>query len=366
MPTGFGSPAFEGTVTGRDAACVMALREAGAVISGKTVTTEFACGASGATTNPHDPERTPGGSSSGSAAAVGAGMLPLALGTQTQGSVLRPASYNGAVGFKPTFGVISLGGVHPVAASHDHLGFFANHVEDAWLIASVISAKAGAAGGYAGLPSADLPPPQARRPQRLIRLHLKGHDELSEADRATMNRMLDTLRERDVAIIDRDTDARVAELETVLDRDVAGSMDMVGYDMRFPYTGYVQAHGELISARVRGRLANASSIGNAEYEALLAARANAQALVSAVLGETQADGFIMPASSGAAPRGLVETGSRTYLVYWSWLGFPAFSLPLMQAEAMPWGLQVMHCAHRDDDLCALARWLQAEIKRAVN
>jgi Asp-tRNA(Asn)/Glu-tRNA(Gln) amidotransferase A subunit family amidase len=112
MPTQMNSPAFKGWQSGQDAACVHALRHSGAVIFGKTVTTEFAIGYSGPTTNPFDPERTPGGSSSGSAAGVGAGMMPVALGTQTQGSTLRPASYCGAVGFKPTIGALNTAG-HP-------------------------------------------------------------------------------------------------------------------------------------------------------------------------------------------------------------------------------------------------------------
>jgi Asp-tRNA(Asn)/Glu-tRNA(Gln) amidotransferase A subunit family amidase len=130
MPTCFGSPAFKNNHTNRDAACVQALRQAGAIMLGKTVTTEFAIGFSGKTTNPHDAERTPGGSSSGSAAAVGAGMLPLALGTQTNGSILRPASYTGSIGYKGTFGTLPVGGIHPVALSHDHLGLFGTTVQD--------------------------------------------------------------------------------------------------------------------------------------------------------------------------------------------------------------------------------------------
>ena len=122
MPTQMGSALFAGWQPRYDAACVQAMRHGGAVIVGKTVTTEFACGGPGATTNPFDATRTPGGSSSGSAAAVGAGMLPVALGTQTQGSTLRPASYCGVVGFKPTHGALTMAGVHPISTTHDHLG----------------------------------------------------------------------------------------------------------------------------------------------------------------------------------------------------------------------------------------------------
>ncbi|WP_180970536.1 amidase [Burkholderia sp. WAC0059] len=359
MPTGFGSPAFDGTRTGRDAACVAALRRAGAIIAGKTVTTEFAFGFSGATRNPHDPERSPGGSSSGSAAALGACMLPLALGTQTQGSMLRPASFNGVVGFKPSFGTVTLGGVHPVSSSHDHLGFFGHHMEDAWQLAAIVSAGAGAAGGHAGLP--DYAPDwtaAALAPRRLIRLHLRAWDEVADADRATMNGLVDALRERGVEIVDRHNDKRVAEVEALLDREIDGSLEMLAYEMRFPYTDYVARHGELIGERVRGMVEKSPSITNEAYRSLLAARADAQRRVTALLDDARADGFVMPAAAGAAPRGLAYTGSRMHLAYWSWLGFPAVSLPLMRAEGLPWGLQVMHCMQRDAQLCTLARWFE--------
>ncbi|MBI2509299.1 MAG: amidase, partial [Betaproteobacteria bacterium] len=139
LPTQMGSPAFKGWQSGQDAACVAALRKGGAVVVGKTVTTEFAIGFSGPTTNPFDAARTPGGSSSGSAAAVGAGMVPVGLGTQTQASTLRPASYCGAVGFKPTIGLLHTGGIHPLSATCDHLGVIAGTLEDAWRAASQIS-----------------------------------------------------------------------------------------------------------------------------------------------------------------------------------------------------------------------------------
>ncbi|HUF79876.1 MAG TPA: amidase, partial [Burkholderiales bacterium] len=146
LPTQMNCPAFKGWQSGQDAACVEALRKGGAVIIGKTVTTEFAIGYSGPTTNPFDPQRTPGGSSSGSAAAVGAGMVPAGLGTQTQASTLRPASYCGAVGFKPTIGALHTGGIHPLSATCDHLGVLAGTLEDAWRVASHISLAIGSPG----------------------------------------------------------------------------------------------------------------------------------------------------------------------------------------------------------------------------
>jgi len=156
MPTEMNSPIYRKWRPKADAACVMALRRAGAIVIGKTVTTEFAIGRSGPTRNPFDPTRTPGGSSSGSAAAVACGMAPAALGTQTVGSVLRPAAYCGVVGFKPTHGGLPTGGIHLLSPTSDHLGVIAATVEDAWLVASQISVAAaspgiGLMGGAAGI-----------------------------------------------------------------------------------------------------------------------------------------------------------------------------------------------------------------------
>src|SRR3954470_11273092 len=167
LPTQMGSPAFKGWQPAYDAACVHALREGGAVIVGKTVTTAFACGATNVTRNPHDPERTPGGSSSGSGAAVGGGMLPVALGTQTQGSVLRPAAYCGAFGFKPTHGVLPMQGVHPITLTHDHLGVIGATLDDIWRVASHISLTQGSP-GPPPLNGAAQTAPAARAPRRLI------------------------------------------------------------------------------------------------------------------------------------------------------------------------------------------------------
>src|SRR3954454_20032116 len=165
MPTEQGSPLFVGCGTGRDAASVAALREAGAIILGKVVTTEFAATEPRATRNPWDPARPPGGSSSGSAAAVACGMVPAALGTQVVGSILRPASFCGCVGFKPSVGGINRGGSYDYF-SQSCTGVLAASLEDAWLVAVNIVARAGGDPGYPGLqgPSA---PPRAERPRAL-------------------------------------------------------------------------------------------------------------------------------------------------------------------------------------------------------
>ena len=148
LPTGFGSPIFAGRKGGRDSAVAYALRRAGAVILGKAVTTEFADMVAGPTTNPHDPARTPGGSSSGSAAAVAAGMVPVAIGSQVGGSILRPASFCGVVGFKPTFGAINRGGISD-QFSQNVLGTLSATLEDGWAVCHAIASIVGGDPGFA-------------------------------------------------------------------------------------------------------------------------------------------------------------------------------------------------------------------------
>lgn len=357
MPTGYGNAAFA-RMTGRDAACVTALREAGAIPFGKTVTTEFAIGRSGPTVNAHDSARTPGGSSSGSAAAVGAGLLPLALATQTQGSVLRPASYNGCYGYKGTLGLLPTGGVHPLSETHDHLGVVAASLEETWEAVTAIAAIGSP--GRPGLPGAMHGLPAPSPPRRLLRLTLRGWDEVAAPHRAVFEAQCRELAARGVEIVSREDSAELRALEEQLDSGVAGSLDLVAYDMRFPYRDYVERHGAALGARIHELVARGRELAVTDYEELLRRQDAARRLTARTLTRLDADAFVLPAASGPAPLGHESTGSRTYLTYWSWLGFPTFSLPLMTADGMPWGLQLAGVAHMDARLFALARWICAE------
>lgn len=355
MPTGFGSPAFTNNHTGRDAAAVQALRQGGAVIVGKTVTTEFAIGFSGATTNPHDFRRTPGGSSSGSAAAVGAGLLPVALGSQTQGSILRPASFCGVFGFKATFGAIPMGGVHPVSFSHDHLGVLAGSLEDTWATLSYLSNAIGNP-GFRPLQGASYELPDAAKPKRLIRLYTRAwEEELDDASRRAMDDQVAELRAAGIEIVDRHDEPSIDALENLIEAGVKTSLDMVAYEMRWPYTDYIRKHGNIIGQRIRDLVETAKSITPAQYDDLLTQRETVRAAVRKAAAN--ADGFLSLAASGPAPIGLEYSGSRTFLVPWSYLGFPAMSLPLMSVDGMPLGLQIMHVDHMDGRLCAHANWI---------
>ena len=357
MPTGMNSPIYKGWRPTHDAACVTALRQAGAVIIGKTVTTEFAIGRSGATTNPFDSKRTPGGSSSGSAAAVAAGMAPAALGTQTVGSILRPASYCGVVGFKPTIGALHVGGIHLVSPTSDHLGVIASTVEDAWRVASQISLGVGSPGvGF--LHGAGAAVSKPRRPRRLLVLHTRGWKEIGNDTKTAFNAALDRLRESGVQIVRRKDDPALADFEDQLERGIGGAMDVVAYEMKWPYGEYISRYGRLVSRHIRELVERGRGMSPAEYDALLANRRRMQRIAAARL--THCDGLVTLASSGPAPLGLADTGSRTFLSYASWLGLPAFSLPLLVVKGLPVGIQLIGRAREDAPLCATARWMMQE------
>jgi Asp-tRNA(Asn)/Glu-tRNA(Gln) amidotransferase A subunit family amidase len=358
MPTQMNSPAFAGWQTHYDAAPVHALRRGGAVIVGKTVTTEFAVGYSGPTTNAFDPLRTPGGSSSGSAASVGCGMVPVALGTQTQGSTIRPASFNGTVGFKPTLGALPLGGVHPLSHTLDHLGVIGATLDDVWCTASQTSLGVGSP-GQRFLSGAGPAAPAPVKPRRMIHLHTRGWTEIDAATEQAFASFTAALAERGVKVISRDTDRRVAQLEAKLNAWVDSGLDILACEMRWPYEGYVARHGEVIGERIRNFMAKAQTITPARYEALLAERAVMRAEVRSVAAGT--DGFITLPCSSIAPKDFTFTGSRTFLAYWSGLGFPTFSLPLLSVDAMPLGVQWMGIDHHDGELAATANWCMREL-----
>ena len=358
MPTQMNSPIYKGWRPKADAACVTALRQAGAVIVGKTVTTEFAIGRSGPTRNPFDTTRTPGGSSSGSAAAVACGMVPAALGTQTQGSVLRPAAYCGVVGFKPTHGALHTGGIHLLSATSDHLGVIAASVEDAWQVASQISLGAPSPGIGVLAGSAD-EAPAARQPRKLIRLFTRGWTETESDSRTAFAALIDRVKARGVDITSSDEDSDVADLEGQFERDLDGHMDLVAYEMRWPFEDYLARYGpKMLGPKIRELLARAAQMTPAHYESLLATRRRLQRAAGAVLA--RCDGFITLASSGPAPRGLAFTGSRTFPSYASWLGLPSFSLPLLEVKRLPVGVQLIGRSGADSTLCSIVRWMMTE------
>ena len=355
FPTQMNSPHFEQWHSGRDAACVRALRAAGGVIVGKLHTTEFAIGRSAPTTNPHDVTRTPGGSSSGSAAAAGDGMLPVTLGTQTAGSVLRPASYCGAVGLKPTHGTLSVAGIHPLSRRLDHLGVIAGCLEDAWLTAHTIWAFSGSDEPGKGYRDPHLP--AQRKPSRgLVWLRTAGWSELDGATESRFEACIARIKAKGVSVLQAEDDADIACLEELL-RDVSAINEaIVRFEIRYPMCIYRERDESLLGERIRALLTAGDTMSAAEHEQALRERA---ALIEQVCRLAQRfDAFVTLASSGPAPQGLKFTGPRTFLSPWSVIGGPAYSLPLLTVAGLPQGLQVMGAPGDDTTLSAVAHWLR--------
>ncbi len=355
FPTQMGSPAYANHHTPHDAACVYALRSGGAIIIGKTVTTEFAIGSSRQTTNPFDMNRTPGGSSSGSAAAVGAGMLPLALATQTQASTLRPASYCGAYAFKPTLGAFRMEGVHVMSPTSDHVGLIGASLNDIWHSASRISLCAGGSGANflqnAGQPII------ASKPPKLIRLFTRGWEEMDTAAQQVFDQMISRLRELGIEVLDRDSHREIEEIETALDSCLDRALEIVVYEMQWPFLDYVDRYGDLIGPRIHKMMVQARQMTKEYYLSLLEMRVDLQRKLNQLNMDLNANGFILPSSSGPAPIGLEYTGSRTFPSFANLVGFPAVSLPLLSVGCLPFGVQLFDLQGRDADLCQHALWL---------
>jgi Asp-tRNA(Asn)/Glu-tRNA(Gln) amidotransferase A subunit family amidase len=350
MPTGQGSPIWEGFKTRRDAASVQALREAGAVVLGKTTTTEFATRHSFANTrNPHDTDRTPGGSSSGSAAAVGGGMLDGALGTQVVGSILRPASYCGTVGFKPSFGALNRGGAND-QLSQSCLGTIASTLSGAWALATTIAQRVGGDPGHPALRGdAELPP--ARVPSRMALLRTAGWSQLVPGARQALEQEVNLLRGAGVEIISEAEDTELAELEAALAEAWPLTERILSWEFCWPLRSYPHAQ---LSPIMQARLAVGLEMSIDDYEQALARRETIRQTYARVA--KRVDGFVSLASTGAAPRLDDTTGSPAMNVPASLLGVPAVSLPLLSDGGLPLGLQLIGQMGEDTDLMGLARW----------
>jgi Asp-tRNA(Asn)/Glu-tRNA(Gln) amidotransferase A subunit family amidase len=351
MPTGQGSPIWAGFETRRDSASVQALREAGAVIVGKTVSTEFAFTEPlMPVRNPHDFERTAGGSSSGSAAAVGGGILPAALGTQVVGSTLRPASFCGCLGFKPTFGALNRSG------SYDHLsqsclGILAATPDDAWNVATAIAERVGGDPGLPGLKASA--PLGAQAPRRLALLETAGWKKASEGVRGALIAARKRLEALGREFADRHSDPQIDAFEFVIADAVPLTFRILDWELRWPLGSYEKHAG--LSDALRKRLAGARKLTLDDYHAALERRREIRERYAAL--SARYDGFVTLGATGAAPIGLGWTGDPVFNVPASLLGTPAVSLPLLADGPMPLGLQIIGRADEDARLMAMAEWV---------
>jgi Asp-tRNA(Asn)/Glu-tRNA(Gln) amidotransferase A subunit family amidase len=358
MPTENGSPLFAGFRSERDAASVAALREAGGVILGKTVTTEFAATEPRGTRNPWDPARTPGGSSSGSAAAVGAGVIPVGLGTQVIGSTLRPASFCGCYGFKPTIGAINRGGSYD-GLSQSCTGTLAASLDEAWQVAYEIVKRTGGDPGFPGLYGPPRPP-EPVKPRQLALLQTDGWAEASLTAGQALEGALARLRDAGVIILSRDDNAAIAAAESAVHDARDLSFDINAWESRWPINTYSRRDASKLSQAMRDRLVQAEAMTIDNYRAMLKERQIRRDIYAGLAGEF--DACITLTATGAAPVGLGSTGNPVFVVPASLLGIPAITLPVLSEGGLPLGLQLMGFADQDAALFSCAAGVLALLR----
>ena len=357
FPTAYGSPIHAGRYAVTDATVVRRLRDAGALIFGKTVTTEFATTVPGPTRNPHNPEHTPGGSSSGSAAAVAAGVVPLAVGTQTNGSMLRPASFCGVYGFKPSMGLLPRTGVFDQSPSLDQVGVFARCVEDLAWAAEVMSGDDGVDPATRGVAPKQLLTVCRSEPPvtpRFCFVKTPWWSQVDEEARAAYEAFIELM----------DGVVTLAELPPIVEQTAQWISTVNEAELAFALQREYRHHADALSPTLRQRVEKGSVIPVGEY---LAAK-DRMPHVACAFDEyfEHYDAILCPAALGGAPRGLASTGNPIMQTVWSFGGLPAVSLPLLNLSGgLPLGVQAVAGRHDDARLLRSARWLVHEfVKRS--
>ncbi len=341
MPTAYGSEIYAGNRPVWDAAAVARLRAAGAVILGKTVTTEFAYWKAGKTRNPHDASRTPGGSSSGSAAGVADFMMPLAIGSQTVASTMRPASYCGVVGFKPSFGRISLAGVKPLAGSLDTAGVFARTVADAALIAGVMAGR----DDWTGETGPEKPSLRVAR--------TPDWDQVSPEALLVFESAVSLLRSAGAGVSDSDAPDPFKPLSTVQNTVLA-------FEAAREFSSEWLHHRARLSSQISELIEEGLAIEPDRYERAVSARRVALETIDELFAG--ADVLLAPSTLGEAPPIEDGTGDPLMSRAWTLLGLPSITLPCGKGPAgLPLGLQVAARPGRDHDLIAAAKWIEAQL-----
>jgi amidase len=340
MPTEYGSPIYKAHQPVNDAACVALTRKAGGVVMGKTVTTEFANRFPGKTMNPFDPTRTPGGSSSGSAAAVGDFMVPLAIGTQTTASTIRPASFCGCVGYRPTWGDLRCVGVKEAAGSLDTLGLIARSVEDIALFRDVL----------VGMKSEPLPNVDA---PRIGFCRTPLWDQAEPSTQALLEGLAQRLGS---------TGATVTEV--TLPREFAKIPDahqwISSFEFSRNFTWEIENHWEKISQTLReNRLKHGLSCSFEQYREARDFAERCRAMLDDAFGDC--DVLLVPAASGEAPIGLNATGNAAFCAIWTTMHVPAMTLPLFRGpNGLPVGAQFVARKNADRKLMAACRWVMRQ------
>jgi Asp-tRNA(Asn)/Glu-tRNA(Gln) amidotransferase A subunit family amidase len=367
MPTQLGCAAFAGNFPKRDNAAVWALREAGAVILGKTVTSELGGAHPGPTTNPSDPAHTPGGSSSGSAAAVGSCMVPAAIGTQVGGSIIRPASYCGNYALKPTQGAINRG--ERQATSMSTHGPHAGSLEDMWSVAIEIAMRTGGDPGREALAGPIALPP-AHKPAALAVMETEGWATLDDGSRSAFEQIVAQLAAAGVRIVRRTDDPDLESFERALTGAGALAIDITAWENHWLTRNLVAQNPDGVSARGKRVLDVAERVGVDGYRERLQKRELLRDQYGRLAGRV--DAMIAPASPGPAPlwpgdvagHPLVPrpTGDPVFNYPSSLLGAPVVTSPLTAVRGLPMGIQLMGQPGTDARITAIARWLRDTVR----
>jgi Asp-tRNA(Asn)/Glu-tRNA(Gln) amidotransferase A subunit family amidase len=345
LPTQMGSPIYQGHRSFGDAACVAWARAAGAVILGKTVTAEFAGMSPGPTTNPHNPAHTPGGSSSGSAAAVADHMVPVAYGTQTGGSILRPASYCGVVGYKPTYNMINRAGIAFAAETLDTIGLLARTIDDADLVTAALVNRNPAPG---------------RTLDAAPRLGLCRTPLWDTAEPETKHAIEDAARRlatagasvKEIVLPEEFTRLYHASRETINNYERSRSM-----------ASDWARHSERISKVLGDRVKLGMATPQADYLAALALAERCRVLIGTAFEGI--DAILAPCTKGEAIVGLAHTGDPAFQQFWTVLYGPSLSLPTHRGpKGLPVGIQLVAPRYRDEHLFACARWVLGKLGTA--
>ena len=371
MPTQMGCEAYNGYAPGNDNALVWALRQAGCIIIGKTVTAELGGAHPGPTKNPFDLTRTPGGSSSGSAAAVAAGMVPVAIGSQVGGSIIRPAGYCGNFALKPSQGGLHRGERQTTSMSTH--GPHAGSIEDMWQVAIEIAKRTGGDPGYLGLQGPPTPP-QPIKPTSLIFLETEGWTSVDDETKEAFMQFLETCEKNKITIFKRKSSMLVEELELKINNASEIANSITSWENRWGYRNLINKTPEKVSERLKNTLKKAEAMTPEMYQRFILQRAyirQAHKMCAPV-----ADAIITLSCPGPAPKwsgdtdggALVArpTGDPVFNFASSLMGAPCVTIPMLSIDNLPVGIQIITQREEDAKATSYARWIHKNLPPVDN